>query len=64
MNTGTIEVRTGTLGGICTVIIANIASSDVLKTAILAAIGAVVSCSVSLLVKWLTDKFRKRKEPE
>lgn len=49
----------GTVSGTALTVIANIGSADILKTVILAALGAVVSFSVSLLLKWLF-KSRKR----
>ena len=41
----------GTLTGTAVAVIANISSQDVTKTAVLAAIGAVVSFGVSVLLK-------------
>jgi mannitol-specific phosphotransferase system IIBC component len=49
----------GTVSGTVLTIAVNIGSSDLLKTVILAALGAVVSFSVSLLLKWLVKKFKK-----
>ena len=48
----------GTVSGTALTVIANVGSADIFKTVVLAAIGAVVSFSVSLLLKWL---FKKRK---
>ncbi|MBN8694568.1 MAG: hypothetical protein J0L69_15345 [Bacteroidetes bacterium] len=48
--TGTIA---GTVSGTALTVLVNIGSSDIIKTAILAALGAVVSFSVSVLLKWL-----------
>jgi hypothetical protein len=45
-----------TAGGMATVIFANIHSSDLVKTAILAAIGA----AVSFIMTWLLNKMTKR----
>jgi len=53
--TGTIA---GTVSGTALTVIANIGSTDVTKTVVLAALGAFVSFGVSLLLKWL---FRSRK---
>jgi hypothetical protein len=55
------EIKAGTAGGTLTIIIANITGSDLLKTSVLAAIGAIVSFGVSYLLKRL---FRKRVPPE
>jgi mannitol-specific phosphotransferase system IIBC component len=49
----------GTAGGTLTVLLANISSGDILKTAVQAVLGAVLSFAVSwLLNKWL-NKRRK-----
>ncbi|MBK9284383.1 MAG: hypothetical protein IPM51_08685 [Sphingobacteriaceae bacterium] len=49
----------GTVSGTALTVLANIGSSDILKTAILAAIGAVVSFSVSVGCKWLVKKLKR-----
>jgi len=49
----------GTVSGTVLTVLVNIGSSDVIKTVILAALGAVVSFSVSMLLKWL---FKQRKQ--
>ena len=49
----------GTAGGTLTIVLANIPTGDVLKTAILAAVGAVVSFSISLLLRMLVRRWRK-----
>jgi mannitol-specific phosphotransferase system IIBC component len=51
--------KAGTASGTLLSIFANINSGDVLKTAILAAIGAVVSFSVTLLLKLLVKRLKK-----
>ena len=56
-DTGT---KAGTIGGTFLTVAANIDSGDVLKTIVLAAIGAIVSFSVSLLMKLLIIKLRKQ----
>jgi hypothetical protein len=48
----------GTVSGTVLTVAVNIGSSDILKTAILASLGAVVSFSVSLLLKWLVKRFK------
>ncbi len=55
-NTGT---KAGTIGGTFLTVAANIHNEDILKTIVLAAIGAIVSFSVSLLMKLLIIKLRK-----
>lgn len=49
----------GTVSGTVLTVAVNIGSSDILKTVILAAIGAVVSFGVSVLLKSLGKRFRK-----
>jgi mannitol-specific phosphotransferase system IIBC component len=51
--------KAGTASGTLLSIFANINSGDVVKTAILAAIGAVVSFSVTLLLKLLIKRLKK-----
>ena len=49
----------GTVSGTVLTVLVNIGSSDIVKTVALAALGAVVSFSVSLLLKWLHNKYKK-----
>ncbi len=49
----------GTVSGTGLTVLANIGSSDIFKTVVLAAIGAVVSFCVSVSLKWLVKRFRK-----
>ncbi|HNP32576.1 MAG TPA: hypothetical protein PKN96_04740 [Flavobacterium sp.] len=49
----------GTAGGTFLSIIPNIQSADVLKTVLLAAIGAVVSFTISLVLKSIIKKHKK-----
>ncbi len=48
----------GTVSGTVLTVAANIGSSDIVKTVVLAALGAVVSFSVSVLLKWFTKKLK------
>ena len=48
----------GTVSGTALTVAVNVGSSDIVKTVILAALGAVVSFAVSLLLKWLVKKFK------
>lgn len=50
--------KTGTAGGTLLTIFANITKEDIIKTAILAAVGAVVSFGITLLLKVVIKKFR------
>lgn len=49
----------GTVGGTLLSVMANLGSSDVVKTMVLASIGATVSFIVSLLLKCLFKKHKK-----
>lgn len=51
-----LTLRAGTFGGFVLSVIPNLTSADVFKTIVLAIIGAVVSFSVTLLLKQLTSK--------
>ena len=53
------STKAGTVGGTLLTILVNINSADLLKTGILAAVGAVVSFSVTLLLKFLIRYFKK-----
>lgn len=52
-------VRRGTAGGTLLTILGNITSDDIAKTVILAAVGAVVSFVVTLMLKLLTKRIKK-----
>ena len=54
------STKAGTAGGTLLTILVNIHSADLLKTGILAAVGAVVSFSVTLLLKFLIKCFKKQ----
>jgi len=51
--------KRGTAGGTLLTILGNISSEDLIKTAILAAIGAVVSFGVTVLLKLLVKQMKK-----
>lgn len=51
--------KAGTLGGTLLTIVANIQSEDLIKTGILAAVGAVVSFGVTLFLKFLIKRIKK-----
>jgi len=53
------HTKAGTAGGTLLSIFANIHSGDIWKTAVLAAIGAVVSFGITLLLKSIIRHFRK-----
>ncbi|GAA4736797.1 hypothetical protein [Flavisolibacter ginsenosidimutans] len=52
-------VKTGTAAGTMLIILANIYSEDVIRTALLAAVGAAVSFGVSLLLKAIANRWQK-----
>lgn len=47
-----------TVSGTVLTIAVNVGSSDIIKTVILAALGAIVSFSVSVLLKWIVKKLK------
>jgi hypothetical protein len=49
----------GTAGGTFLSVLPNLHSEDVLKTIILASLGAVVSFSISLILKYFIKKHKK-----
>lgn len=49
----------GTAGGTFLSVVPNLTSNDIVKTVILATIGAVVSFTISLLLKSLNKKHKK-----
>ena len=49
----------GTAGGTFLSIVPNLSSDDIAKTVILATVGAVVSFTISLLLKNLNKKHKK-----
>jgi mannitol-specific phosphotransferase system IIBC component len=51
--------KAGTAGGTLLTIFANISSEDVIKTIILAAIGAAVSFTVTIFLKALIKRLKK-----
>ncbi len=54
------RTKLGTLGGTLLTIFGNIQSEDILKTAILAAIGATVSFAVSVVCKAVWQRIKPR----
>jgi hypothetical protein len=49
----------GTAGGTFLSVVPNLHSEDVLKTVLLAAVGAVVSFGISMVLKFIIKKYRK-----
>lgn len=58
MNEGN-HTKAGTFGGTLTILLANINSGDVLKTIVMAGIGATVSFVVSHVLKKVMSWWRK-----
>ena len=56
---GNNGLKSGTAGGILLTILMNIHQEDVLRTAETAAIGAVVSFSISLLLKVIIKRLKR-----
>jgi hypothetical protein len=54
-----ISLRIGTASGTLLSVVPNILSEDIVKTTILAVVGAIVSFAVSLLLKGLTKSKKK-----
>jgi mannitol-specific phosphotransferase system IIBC component len=50
----------GTAGGTLLTIFATVQTEDIVKTIVLACIGAVVSFTASLLMKWVTQNILRR----
>ena len=53
-------IKAGTIGGTLAGILVNISGADILRTVILAGIGAAVSFTVSLLLKSVLQRWKKR----
>lgn len=56
MNSLFSDTRVGTAGGTLLVIILNINGGEIVKTAVLACVGAVVSFFVSIVLKWMVKR--------
>ncbi len=56
------DTAAGTAGGTLLGIILHINGEDVIKTMVLAAIGAVISFGVSVSLKWGLDKIRAMRQ--
>lgn len=53
------SAKIGTLGGFITTLLFSIPASDMIKTAVTAAIGAAVSFFMSVLLKYCISRWRK-----
>ena len=54
------NTKAGTIGGILIVLLFKINLQEIFHTALLAAVGALVSFGISVTLKWLLHKFRKK----
>lgn len=54
------NTKAGTIGGTLFTLFINLKTSEVLKTIVLAAIGAIVSFGVSILLKFLVKCLRNK----
>lgn len=52
--------KAAAVGGTITSIVANVHTGDLVRTMILASVGAVVSFTMSVLLKWLVKALRRR----
>jgi mannitol-specific phosphotransferase system IIBC component len=59
MDTPPYTMKAGTLGGTLLVIVIQIQKGELIKTAILASIGAVVSFGVTTVLRWVMKKVRR-----
>jgi hypothetical protein len=55
-----INAKAGTAGGTLLILFIQIGTGEVVKTILLAGLGAMVSYTVSMGMKWLCYKFRKK----
>ena len=58
------NTKAGTLGGTCIAILSSLTQDDLIKTILLAAIGAAVSFMVSMLLRSLIRWMRKLREED
>ena len=56
------SARMATAGGTFLVMLLQVSGKELIKTSILAGIGAIVSFCVSLALKWLVKQIRIRKK--
>jgi len=53
------QIIIGTCGGTFLSVLPNLSSADIFRTIVLAIVGAIVSFSISLLLKYLSKKHKK-----
>ena len=54
------STKAGTIGGTMLTVLWVIEQEDIVKTGVMAVIGAAVSFTVSLVLKWVVKKIRER----
>jgi len=59
MDTPPYTMKAGTLGGTLLVIVIQIQQGELIKTAILASVGAVVSFIVTAVLRWVLKKVKR-----
>jgi hypothetical protein len=57
---GQQHLRAGTAGGLLPVLL-QVSADELVKTICLAAVGAFVSFSVSLFLRWLTGRLKRKR---
>lgn len=55
------STKAGTFGGTLFVVLLQIQTAELLKTVVLATTGAIVSFSVSVLMRWMIRYVKRRK---
>lgn len=55
-----VHGKAGTVGGTLLTVLVNLQTADIVKTCILAAVGALVSFCMSLAMKWMVKKIKKK----
>ena len=60
MDTPPYTMKAGTVGGTLLVIVIQIQQGELIKTAILASIGAVVSFGVTAVLRWVMKKVTRK----
>jgi len=61
---GSFDPRTGMTGGLLLVLLVQLLSEELVKTVVLAVVGAVASFGVSVGLKWLWSLCSKSKKEE
>ena len=54
------DTRAGTFGGTLVVLLLRISGNELIQTAVFSAVGAAVSFTVSVLIRWLLQKIKRK----